>query len=188
MQAAARAHGPAQTRAERIRDGHVGYVLRELEQATRGDDTAHALSNAMESIANHYRGASAAAKRVHCPISPAQRDALLRAVIRAQLSAIEHLPSSYRREQIDAGMQALAGQVMLWAEACEWSTHRRQHALADLDAYARMFRNDLHNISLAAEIGRRAWERPNAPGEQPGCAAAHDEDRRRARRHRRSNH
>jgi hypothetical protein len=31
--------------------------------------------------------------------------------------------------------------------------------LADLDAYARMFRNDLHNISLREEIDRRASQR-----------------------------
>jgi hypothetical protein len=162
MQEAARAHEPTQARAERDRDGHVGYVLHNLEQAARGGDTAWALSNAMESVAHHYRAKSEAAKRRHCRISLAQRDELLAAVVRAQLSAIEHLPTSYRREQIDAGMQALAGQVMVWAETLERSTQRKQHALADLDAYARMFRNDLHNISLVQEIEQRAWDRRNA--------------------------
>jgi hypothetical protein len=152
MQAAARAHEPTQARAESDRDGHVGYVLHNLEQAARGDDTAWALSNAMESVANHYRTKSR-------KITPEQRDQLLLVVVRAQLGAIEHLPTPYRREQIDAGMQALAGQVMLWAETLERSAQRKQHALADLDAYARMFRNDLHNISLCQEIERRAWER-----------------------------
>jgi hypothetical protein len=56
-------------------------------------------------------------------------------------------------------MQALAGQVMVWAETRERSTQRSRHALADLDAYARMFRNDLHNISMLEEIERRAWQR-----------------------------
>ena len=72
--------------------------------------------------------------------------------VRAQLGAIKHLPKSYSRDQIDAGMQALAGQVMVWAEIRERSTQRTQHALADLDAYARMFRNDLHNMSMLEEI------------------------------------
>jgi hypothetical protein len=54
-----------------------------------------------------------------------QCDELLSAVVRAQLGAIKHLPESYRREQIDAGMQALAGQVMLWAETCERSAQQR---------------------------------------------------------------
>jgi hypothetical protein len=69
------------------------------------------------------------------------------------------LPEVIRLQQIDAGMQALAGQVMLWAETRERSAQRTGHALADLDAYARMFRNDLHNISLREEIDRRVWER-----------------------------
>ncbi|MGY4414883.1 putative nucleic acid-binding protein [Bradyrhizobium sp. LB7.1] len=154
MQAAARAHGPAETRAGSVRDGHVDYVLHELEQAARGVDTAFALSNAMEAVARHHRA--------KCRITPRQREELLGAIVRAQLSALKHLPTSYRREQIDVGMQALAGQVMVWAETFERTTQRKQHALADLNAYARMFRNDLHNISLTEEVARRAWERRNA--------------------------
>jgi hypothetical protein len=107
----------------------------------------------MEVVAGHYRSNHGGR------ISTAQRDELLSAVIRAQLGAIKHLPQSYSRGQIDAGMQSLAGQVMVWAESPERSSERRQHALADLDAYARMFRNDLHNISLREEIECRAWER-----------------------------
>jgi hypothetical protein len=129
----------------------VDSVWCSLEQAASGAHTAWALSNAMESVATHYRAGPT--------ISAAQLDELLPAVIRAQLGAIKHLPASYSRDQIDAGMQALAGQVMVWAETGETSSLRRRHALADLDAYARMFRNDLHNISLVDEIDRRAWER-----------------------------
>lgn len=128
---------------------HVQHLL---QQATQPEFTAWALSNAMEIVANHYQ---AKGER----ISPAQRDELLTAVVRAQLSAIAHLPPSYRCEQIDAGMQALAGQVMVWAETSERSSRRKRDALANLDAYARMFRNDLHNISMLEEIERRAWER-----------------------------
>jgi hypothetical protein len=106
----------------------------------------------MSSVAAHYRNNTG-------PISTVQRDDLLSAVVRAQLGAIKHLPKSYSRDQIDAGMQALAGQVMVWAETRERSTRRSRHALADLDAYARMFRNDLHNISLREEIDHRDWER-----------------------------
>jgi predicted nucleic acid-binding protein len=122
-----------------------------LEQAARGHHTAWALSNAMESVDLHYRKTG--------PISTAQCDELLSAVVRAQLGAIEHLPKSYSRKQIDRGMQALAGQIMLWAETCDESARRAPHVLADLRDYARMFRNDLHNISLREEIDRRAWER-----------------------------
>ena len=160
MQSAARASEPRfeaeqQTRAESALDYLVWDVQHSLEQAARGDHTAWALSNAMSSVAAHYRDNTG-------PISMAQRDKLLSSVIRAQLGAIKHLPKSYSREQIDAGMQALAGQVMVWAETRERSTQRTQHALADLDAYARMFRNDLHNISLREEIDRRDWQRRDA--------------------------
>jgi hypothetical protein len=153
MRSAAQASDPArQTRKESELDYRVHRVFDDLAQAARGDHTAYALSNASESIAAHYRDAAG-------PISAAQRDELLTAVIRAQLGAIEHLPASYSRDQIDAGMQALAGQVMMWAETRERSTQRKQHALSDLDAYARMFRNDMHNVSLCEEIDRRAWVR-----------------------------
>jgi hypothetical protein len=161
MQSAAKAsepqfEGEQQTRAESDLDYCVDGVCHDLEQAARGDFTAWALSNAMETVDVRYRGKTTGR------ISAVQRDKLLSAVIRAQLGAIKHLPKSYSRDQIDAGMQALAGQVMVWAETRERSTQRRQHALADLDAYARMFRNDLHNISLREEIDRRAWQRRDA--------------------------
>jgi hypothetical protein len=161
MQSAARATEPnfdaeQQTRAESVLDYRVWDVQHSLEQAARGDHTAWALSNAMSSVADHYRDTKTG------PISTAQRDELLSAVVRAQLGAIKYLPKSYSRDQIDAGMQALAGQVMLWAETREGSTQRPQHALSDLDAYARMFRNDLHNISIREEIDRRDWERRDA--------------------------
>jgi hypothetical protein len=147
----------AQTRAESDRDYRVWFVVHQLEQAARGDCTAWALSNAMAS-------AAAPTRKTAGPISTAQRDELLSAVVRAQLGAIEHLPESYPREQIDAGMQALVGQVMVWAETHEQSMKRRPGALADIDAYARMFRNDMHNISLFEDIKQRAWER-RASGE-----------------------
>jgi hypothetical protein len=154
MQSAAQASDPTQQkRAENKRDAAVDSALQCLDQAARGQHVAWSLSNALESVGRHFRGTSAG------PISKAQCDELLSAVVRAQLGAITHLPESYSREQIDAGMQALAGQVMLWAETPERSAQRRRHALADLGAYARMFRNDMHNVSLREEIDRRAWER-----------------------------
>jgi hypothetical protein len=154
MRSAAQLSDPArQPRAEWDLDYRVHRVRCDLEQAARGVDTAYALSNAAESIAAHYRDPKPG------QISTEQCDELLTAVARAHLGALQHLPESYPREQIDAGLQALAGQVMLWAETRERSTQRTRHALSDLDAYARMFRNDMHNVSLRDEIDRRAWER-----------------------------
>jgi hypothetical protein len=107
----------------------------------------------MASVDAHYRSAKSE------PISVDERDRLLLSVIRAQLGAIKHLPKSYNRKQIDRGMQALAGQIMLWAETREESARRPPHVLADLRDYARMFRNDLRNISIREEMDRRDWAR-----------------------------
>ena len=158
MQSAAKASEPnAKTerpaRSEDELDYCVEGVCHDLEQAARGDHTAWALSNAMATVDAHHQNTKVG------PISAVQRDKLLFSVIRAQLGAIEHLPKSYNRKQIDRGMQALAGQIMLWAETREESARRPPHVLADLRDYARMFRNDLHNISIREEIDRRAWER-----------------------------
>ena len=154
MRSAAQASDPTQQRrAENKRDAAVDSTLQCLDQAARGQHVAWSLSNALESVGRHFRDTRAG------PISKAQCDELLATVVRAQLGAIVHLPESYPREQIDAGMQALAGQVMLWAEKPEISARRPRHALADLNAYARMLRNDMHNVSLREEIDRRAWER-----------------------------
>ncbi|MCP3417793.1 hypothetical protein NLM16_27160 [Bradyrhizobium brasilense] len=125
-----------------------------LEQAARGDYTAWSLSGAMEVVANHYRSNSR--------ISEGQRDDLLSAAVRAQLGAITHLPCSYSRDQIAAGMQFLAYQIAVWAEPREMTARRRQHFLVDLDAWARMFRNDMHNISLVEQIEERAAQRREA--------------------------
>src|SRR5258708_2444130 len=123
------------TRAEADSDYRVDRVFDDLEQAARGDHTAYALSNAMASVDAHHQSTKTG------PISAAQRDKLLVSAVRAQLGAIEHLPKSYRRKQIDRGMQALAGQIMLWAETREELAQRPPHVLADLRDYARMLRN-----------------------------------------------
>jgi hypothetical protein len=146
MQSAARATEPNFDAEQSREESDPDYLVWDVQ---------HSLEHAMSAVAAHYRDSTG-------PISTAQRDELLSAVARAHLGAIKHLPKSYRRDQIDAGMQALAGQVMVWAETRERSAQRPQHVLADLDAYARMFRNDLHNISLREEIDRRDWHRRDA--------------------------
>jgi hypothetical protein len=151
MQSAAQIFDPArQTRAESDLAFRVGMVLDRLERAARGDNPAYEMSSAMASVDSATRGG---------PISIEQRDELLSVAGRAHLGAIRHLPEPYSREQIAVGMKALAGQVTMWAETRERSAQRPSHVRADINAYARMFRNDLHNISLVEEIDRRAWER-----------------------------
>src|ERR1700680_3190586 len=109
MRSAAQASDPTrQTRPENALDLVVGGVLQSLEQAARGEHTAWALSNAMESVDLHYRKTG--------PISTVQRDVLLTAIVRAQLAVIEQRPDWCSADLIDSGSQALAGQVVLWAE------------------------------------------------------------------------
>lgn len=130
----------------------VDAIWRSLEQAARGDHIAWALSNAMASVEAHYQNRQV-------KLSADQRVQLMSAVIRAHATATAHLPKSYNRNQINVGMEALATQVLLWAEATDRTARRHAHLLSDARAHARMFRNDLHNMSLSDEIETRSKER-----------------------------
>lgn len=133
-------------------DYRVSFLSDSLGRASRGEDSAWNLSNVLETVDNHFRGKAGR-------ISSAQRDLLLGDIVRASMTAPKYLPRSYNPDQIGAGMRALAGLVMIWAEPQERTERRSKHTLCDLVAYARMFRNDLHNVSLLEEIEQRAWER-----------------------------
>lgn len=56
-------------------------------------------------------------------------------------------------------MKALAVQITVWAEEPEATARRRKHFVIDVDAWARMFRNDLHNMALFEQIEERAAHR-----------------------------
>jgi hypothetical protein len=56
-------------------------------------------------------------------------------------------------------MEALAGIVAYWAADDEQRAAWPRDSYADMYAYARIFRNELHNISLAEEIEERAHRR-----------------------------
>lgn len=133
-------------------DFRVESICRSLEQAARGDQIAWSLSNAMASVDAHYQDRRSI-------ISSDQRVQLLSAIIRAHAIATIHLPKSYNRNQINAGMEALATQVMLWAETSDRTARRHAHFMSDTRARARMLRNDLHNMSLLDEIKLRSKER-----------------------------
>lgn len=130
----------------------VDAIWRSLERAAQGDQIAWSLSNAMASVDAHYQNP-------RCVISPDQRVQLISAIIRAHAIATVHLPKSYNRNQINAGMEALATQVMIWAETPDRTARRHAHFLSDTRARARMLRNDLHNMSLLDEIKLRSKER-----------------------------
>src|SRR5258708_8096359 len=104
MQSAARAFAP-ERQTHDAGDIHyrVDRVRCDLEQAARGDSTAWALSNAMESVDTHCRD------RKNGPISAAQRDKLLSAVVPPQLSANRAPSEPVNHSHIGCGVHAFAG-------------------------------------------------------------------------------
>jgi hypothetical protein len=56
-------------------------------------------------------------------------------------------------------MEALTGIVAYWAVGDEQRASWPRDTYSDMYAYARIFRNELHNLSLAEEIEDRAEKR-----------------------------
>jgi hypothetical protein len=146
--------GDPPTREESERASAVAMICGFLAQAARGDDTAAwALSNVFESVDRRCRDP----RRV--PISPVQRDRLLMAVVRAHAGSVEPLAPWIDQRNVDRGMKALAGQIILWGETGERTRLRGYGRVTDLRDYARIFRNLVHNLTLAQNIAIRAHER-----------------------------
>lgn len=146
--------GDSPMREENERADRVQIICDLLAQVARGDDTtAWALSTALEIVDGHSRNPD------RVPISAGQRDRLLMAVVRAHVAAVDFLASWFDQRNVDRGMKALVGQVLLWAETGERSMLRDCDRVADLHACARIFRNHMHNLSLAKEIAIRAHQR-----------------------------
>jgi hypothetical protein len=133
----------------------VASVLDMLDQAARGVDVAWSLSNVFETVDRLFL-------KSNSKITARQRDGLLSTHRSCSDGADEYLPQSYRRQQIEKGMKSLAAQVVIWAETPQRTAKRAQHSVTDTRAFARMFRNDLHNISLCEEIDQRARQRRDA--------------------------
>ena len=134
-------------------DYTIESIIGLLDQAARGEHLAWALSSAMASIMSPYR------RRGGLRPSHRQRDRLLASVTAAYLTADRTLPPLCRRSIIFTGMEALAGLVAYWAADDEQRAAWPRDAHIDAHAYARIFRNVLHNISLAEEIEERAEKR-----------------------------
>ncbi|MBX9847484.1 MAG: hypothetical protein K2Z80_37480 [Xanthobacteraceae bacterium] len=146
--------GDPPTREENERADRVQSLCDFLALVARGDDTtAWVLSNVLESVDRHCRDPH------RIPISTGQRDRLLMAVVRAHVGAEPFLSPWFDQRNVDRGMKALAAQIILWSESGECSRLRGYGRVADLHAYARIFRNQMHNLSLAQEIAIRAHER-----------------------------
>ncbi|ANY83003.1 hypothetical protein BB934_32845 (plasmid) [Microvirga ossetica] len=134
-------------------DHIVEFDISLLNQAARGEHIAWALSSAMASIMSRYR------RRNGLRPYQRQRDRLLAAITSAYLTADRTLPPLCRRSMIFTGMEALAGIVTYWAADDEQRAVWPRDTYADTCAHARIFRNQLHNISLAEEIEERAHRR-----------------------------
>jgi hypothetical protein len=134
-------------------DYTIESIVGFLNQAARGEHLAWALSSAMASVMSPYR------RRNGLRPSHRQRDRLLAAISSAYLTADRTLPPLCRRSKIFAGMDALASIVAYWAAEDEQRSAWPRDTYLDKCAHARIFRNDLHNISLAEEIEERAEKR-----------------------------
>lgn len=144
-------------------DRQVAVICGLLEQAGRGQHTAWALSEALASLA----------KRRLPLISPAQAIELKQAALRAELAALRLLPAIYSRDGIRTGMWAVGLQIARWAGDNAALKRLPPGVDRDIDLYARIFRNDLHNMSIAEELHeRQARRRAEARGRSERQAAA----------------
>jgi hypothetical protein len=134
-------------------DGTIEHIICLFDQAARGEHTAWALSSAMYSVMLRSE------RRNGLRPSHRQRDGLLASITSAYLTADRMLPPLCRRSRIFAGMEALAGIVAYWASDDEQRATWPRDAYLDMCAHARIFRNELHNLSLAEEIEERAERR-----------------------------
>ncbi len=138
---------------ERALDQVVESVIGLFEQAARGQHTAWALSEAMASIMSPRHQCSG------LMLNDRQRERLLGAIAAAHGKAIDTLPPLCRRSKITVGMEALAGLVVYWAESGKQRAAWPRDGYIDLQATARILRNDLHNLSLLEGIEERAHRR-----------------------------
>lgn len=132
----------------------VNVIVSILAQAARGQEVAWSLSTAMASIM--------CPRSRKFPIDEDQADSLRTALLWAHVAATEHLPIDYARSKINAGFSALSTIITEWADVDGDMKYDRTDLRCDAFAYARIFRNDLHNFSLTEEIAQRAKERHTA--------------------------
>jgi len=121
-----------------------------LELAGRGDFSSEALVNAMIYIEKRCRDTN------RKPLSKKYRDRMLAAIVSVEQAAIDSLPDFYDRACIVSGFNALANQIALCAEPSSRTAKRSQDHVKDVFAYARIFRNNIHNITISNQICARA--------------------------------
>lgn len=134
---------------ERERDDCVAFLLYEFEQAASGEHAAWAMSGAICRLQNADR---------RLPITPRQRDSLLRALFSAYRRVVKLFDATVGRAPAAHGFDAVAGLIILWSETAEERAARPKISRKVVDSYARILRNECHNLSLLDELARDAVE------------------------------
>jgi hypothetical protein len=141
----------------------VESAIAALARAGRGEDVAASLFEAVVAIQNGRRNRATAGS-----IDLEQRGRLLTASVRARAGAALHLPASYPRAALNAGMWAIAYQVAMWAESTEKTRCRAPCDVLDFDDGAQIFRNELENLVLRGRTQLRKAGRSMVPA--PVCS------------------
>jgi hypothetical protein len=147
-----------------VTSSRVERCLALLDAAARGENIATAMLEAVVAIQRGRQDRVTAG-----PIDLEQRGRLLTAAVRAQAGATKHLPSDYDRVSLDAGMGAIAYQITMWAESLEKTSRRMPDDVLDFHEGARIFQNELENITLRENRAGRVRKRPtlDLPSQTP---------------------
>ena len=127
--------------------------LMQAGRAVGADDVAFGLSHALFCIM---------CRRAGHLISQQEFDCLLNALDLAAENAHRELPRGYSREQLRLGITALAEMIFRWHRSDQSTSAVPRDHLLDVGAYARMLRNDMHNICLALSVVKRSRKNPRA--------------------------
>jgi hypothetical protein len=153
----------APTRAEIAFDDAVENIIYLFQQAARSPQTASALSEAMYSLDLQM------SRRDTRKPSRTQRDRLLVASVEAYAAAMRRLPDECPRTAIVTGMSVLPALICYWAASDVDRAARSPSFLPNMNGFARMLRNELHNLCLAEDISARArghvpssWQTPSS--------------------------
>jgi hypothetical protein len=127
----------------------VEHICVLLEIAGRDRFSSEGLFRVMDDIERRCRDVN------RTPLSKKSRDRMLTAIVQLEQAAIDNL-AQYEQRYIAFGFEALANQVVLCAEPSTRTAKRSPDDVKDIHAYARMFRNNIHNVFLSEKISARA--------------------------------
>ncbi|WP_337267884.1 hypothetical protein [Oryzifoliimicrobium ureilyticus] len=136
-----------------VRFDHVQSLL---EEAVAGENVSEAAGHAIAMIRN------AAFNRNTSRLNTSERDELLDLLVGAREKIFSCLGDRLGRNSPNPKMQAFASAafgascalIVLWAEE-DPKSNRSRELCSDLEDYTRWLRNELHNVSIEADIQRR---------------------------------